>query len=256
VNGSGPGEPSRPKRLFRSVVPLPARKRLAVWLGTRGPVSERYGIVFALLRDWAGRNPSAFHRFLWSHHLAYAESYEPGRRFGPEQVHPTRHLLFADLTRVLRERGARDVRSVLEVGCSLGYLLRHIETEVFPGADRLDGIDIDGYAIRAGEEFLQREGSRVRLAVADVASLAEREPSTRYDVTLCAGVLLYLPEPEATRVVAGVLAATNGLAAFAGLAHPDRDNAQLEHSAIRERDGTFIHDVEKMVRAAGGEVVL
>lgn len=179
-------------------------------------------------------------------------------RFGAERVHPTRRMLFDDLQRCLEGRGidpARDVRSVLEIGCSLGYLLRHLETEVFPSASVLDGLDIDEYAVRAGEGHLRGLGSRVRLRVGDVADLARVAAPPRYDVTVCAGVLLYLREDEAARVVAATLRHTGGVAAFAGLAHPERDNRELAHSAVRDRDATFIHNIDAMVRTAGGEVV-
>jgi hypothetical protein len=42
---------------------------------------------------------------------------------------------------------------------------------------------------------------------------------------------------------------------LAGLAHPDQDNATLAASAVRERDGTFIHNLDAMVQDAGGRVV-
>ncbi len=248
----------RLKSALRACVPLGARKRLAVWLGGRHGSSSRYWLVLELLRDYAARDPDGFHRVLWSHHLAYAETYEVAERFGAERVHPTRRMLFDDLRRCLEGRGVvpeRDVRSVLEVGCSLGYLLRHLETGMFAAAEVLDGLDIDGYAVRAGEAHLRALGSRVRLQVGDVAELDRLAPARRYDVTICAGVLLYLHEEEAARVVAATLRHTGGVAAFAGLAHPDRDNAALARSAVRERDATFIHDIDAMVAAAGGRVV-
>ena len=248
----------RLKRLLRACVPLPARKRLAVWLGGRRWLSTRYWLVLELLRDFAERDPNEFHRFLWSHHLAYAETYEVAERFGAERVHATRRMLFDDVRRCLEQRGvapARDVRSVLEIGCSLGYLLRHLETAMFLAADVLDGLDIDEYAVRVGEAHLRGLGSRVRLRVCDMGALEHVAAPCRYDVTICAGVLLYLRQEEAARVVAATLRHTGVLAAFAGLAHPERDNAELAHSAVRERDATFIHNVDAMVETAGGQVV-
>ncbi len=72
---------------------------------------------------------------------------------------------------------------------------------------------------------------------------------------LCAGTLLYLPEDDARGLVRSILHHTGVVAAFAGLAHPDRDNAVLTSSAKRDRDATFIHDIDGMVRDAGGRVV-
>ncbi len=248
----------RLKRLLLGCVPLAARQMLAVWIGRRRQLTNRYWWVLELLRDYADRNPNDFHRFLWSHHLAYAESYEVQKRFGAERVHPSRRMLLDDLQAWLDGQGivpACDVRSVLEMGCSLGYLLRHLETGMFRMAEVLEGIDIDAYAIRVGSEYLARQGSRVRLTVADVASLDEMAAGRRYDVTLCAGVLMYLTQDEAGRVVEALLRHTGRVAAFAGLAHPDQDNAELPRSELRQRDGTFIHNLDAMVDQAGGEVI-
>ena len=43
--------------------------------------------------------------------------------------------------------------------------------------------------------------------------------------------------------------------ALAGLAHPDTDNARLAASVPRERDRSLIHNLDAMVRAAGGRVL-
>lgn len=239
-------------------MPLWARQRLAVLVGRQRWLGDRYWWAFELLRDFAERDPDGFHRFLWANHLAYAESYEVERRFGPDQVHPTRRMLFADMEGVLRSRGvepAKDVESVFEVGCSLGYLLRHLETGPFAGARMLEGNDIDGYAVEVGGEQLARMGSRVRLHRADMGDLDQVFAGRRFDVTIAAGVLMYLRENAAAEVVRTMLRHTGRLAVFAGLAHPERDNRELAESALRERDGTFIHNFDRMVAAAGGLVV-
>ena len=122
----------------------------------------------------AERDLNAYHRFLWSNHLAYAATYEPEQRFGAARVHPSRRLLFDELAGVLADRGmdpARDVRSVMEVGCSMGYLLRHMETHVFPAARVLHGVDIDGYAVERGRQVLRGAGSRVHLSVGDATTI-------------------------------------------------------------------------------------
>ena len=82
----------------------------------------------------------------------------------------SRLLFFADLDRVMKDvriDPVKDVSSVFEVGCSLGYLLRHMETDIFSGAGELSGVDIDGYAITAGAEYLGKIGSKVRLMRAE-----------------------------------------------------------------------------------------
>jgi hypothetical protein len=242
---------------LRRLIPLAARRSMVVWLARHGSVPYRDRLVFELVRDYAQRDPSGCHRFLWAHHLAYAASYSVEQRFGAEHINETRHLLFADLRRVLIERGIEpetDVRSVFEVGASLGYLLRHLETGLFRSAT-LEGIDIDRQAIEQGSAHLSAMGSKVQLRVADTLQLETVLGSRKADVFLCAGVLLYLADADARELVRSILGHTSMLAAFAGLAHPVQDNASLASSAVRERDATRIHNIDAMVREAGGDVV-
>ncbi len=244
------------KRGLRRVLPLPLRRQVALWLG-RTALPARGWWSQELLRDWAAQQPSAYHRFLWEHHLAYAETYEVGLRFGAEHVPPSRLLLFEGMLRVLAAQGvtAEDVDSVLEVGCSLGYLLRHLELNEFRRAGTLEGVDIDAYAVEVGQRQLQYEGSKVRLLRGDSRELPGLLGDSTYDVTLCAGVLMYLAPADATAVVAEILGRTRRLAVFAGLAHPARDNRELGDSERRTRDDSFIHNIDAMVRHAGGRVL-
>jgi SAM-dependent methyltransferase len=248
----------RTKRFIRSAVPLWARRRLAILVGRQRWLGARYWWAFELLRDFAERDPDGFHRFLWAHHLAYAESYEVERRFGRDNLQPTRRLLFDEIERELRRHGlepSRDVQSVFEVGCSLGYLLRHLEAGLFASAATLEGNDIDGYAVEAGSRKLEALGSRVRLHHADMADLAKVFDGRRFEVMLAAGVLMYLREEAAAAVVRVMLRHTSRLAVFAGLAHPEADNSGLTASALRDRDGTWIHNIDAMVEQGGGRVV-
>ena len=48
---------------------------------------------------------------------------------------------------------------------------------------------------------------------------------------------------------------TKGILAVAGLAHSEKDNSLLEQSVTRERDGSFIHNIDKMVENAGGKII-
>ena len=245
------------KHLLRAALPLRLRMRVAAWIGRRRWLRARHWWSAEMVRDLAERDVSGYHRFLWANHLGYAETYEPEARFGAERVHPSRLLLFDDLRRVLSGRGvgANDVHGVLEVGCSMGYLLRHLETDVFPSAETLEGIDIDAYAVSRGAEVLAREGSRVRLMEGDASALPRLAGSRRYDVVLCAGVLMYLRETEAAEAVAAMLERASGLLVLAGLAHPERDNADLPASVPRERDRSLVHNLDAMVERAGGRVV-
>ena len=241
----------------RRVVPLRARCSIVAWLGRHAWVPKRGWISIELLRDFAQRDPTACHRFLWANHLAYAETYDVARRFGAERINETRHLLFEDLRRFLVDQGIdpeEEVRSVFEVGCSLGYLLRHLETGLFQGATTLEGIDIDRYAIEQGSTHLAAhrlegpppDGRHGRTGCDPRGSHVRRHP-VRRDA----------PVPARGRgraVVRSILEHTGVVAAFAGLAHPERDNSSLPASTVRERDATFIHDLDGMVRDAGGEV--
>jgi SAM-dependent methyltransferase len=246
------------KVTIRTAVPVGMRQRLAVWVGRQAWLSGREYLSMELVRDLAEKDPNRFHRFLWSNHLGYAETYEVERRFDEANLHPTRRLLLDELGSCLREQtreAVGEVKSVLDVGCSLGYLLHHLETSVFPDAEVLDGVDIDEYAIEAGAKHLARQGSRVRLQAGDMADLPRLLGDRRYDVVLSAGTLMYLTEADAAVVVRELLARTRGVLALTGLADPEADNAQLARSAVRERDGSFVHNLDRMVAAAGGRVV-
>lgn len=246
------------KSAVRQILPLAVRKPLAAWIGRQEWLPARHWWSVELVRDLAQRDVTEFHRFLWSNHLGYAETYEVERRFGEEQIHPTRQILFTELQQVLREQGidpARDVGSVYEVGCSMGYLLRHLELNVFPAATVLEGSDIDEYATRAGSRHLAKEGSRVSVSCGNMQQLDSLMAGKLYDVILCAGVLMYLPEDEAAKVVEQILDHSSGIVAFAGLAHPTQDNSKLSASEVRGRDETFIHNIDALVERAAGSVI-
>jgi D-aspartate ligase len=244
------------KEALRAAVPLGLRKRAAVavqrqsWLGPR-----RQWWAVELVRDLAARDVNAYHQFLWAHHLGYAESYEPAARFGSENVKGSRRMFFADLRARLGEIGVApgQIRSVLEVGCSLGYQLREMETELFPNATTLDGIDIDEYAIETGKTHLRNLGSKIVLRCADMRDLDATLGDKRYDLIVCTGVLMYLRDQGAAEVV-GAMLRRGRMVALAGLAHPAIDNAQLRESDVRTTDNTFIHNLDGMIETAGGRV--
>lgn len=257
IGGLKPVLNQRVKVFLRAALPLPLRKRLAVWMGARSWLAPRHWWTTEILRDLAERDVDEYHRFLWKHHLAYAESYEISERFGDEKIHPTRRMFFEDLTAQLQKTGidpGTAVRSVLEIGCSMGYLLRWLETAVFPSAEVLQGIDIDQYAIEQGAAHLRGCDSGVTLQAGDIVDLDEITDETQFDVVVCLGVLMYLTEDAAASVVKAMLRCAKGVVAIAGLAHPVLDNALLEHSVPRRRDNSWIHNVDSMVRRAGGEV--
>jgi SAM-dependent methyltransferase len=148
------------------------------------------------------------------------------------------------------------VRSVLDVGCSQGYLLRHLETAILPGVRDLVGLDIDRPAIDKGSRFLEAAGSSIRLIAGDMEDLDALVGSRRFDVSLAAGVLSYLNQGDATRMVSRMLQRTSTLLALAGLACTEQDNALLAHSFVSPtHPGQWVHNFDAMVRTCGGRVV-
>lgn len=240
--------------LLRRYVPLRWRQRCAIWLDRRRWLPSGKWWALQLIRDMEKTDIDAYHRFLWQHHLAYAETYEIERRFGALRIHPTRTMLFEDLERCYTEMGGdfrRDVRAVFEVGCSLGYLLRFLETDVLAAPERLAGVDIDVQAVQRGAAYLEGQGSIVRLCAADMDGLRDLVGAERYDLFLCCGVLMYTREEQALEIVRTMLDCGK-IVAISGLAHPEIDNRDLGAAVVRERDGTLIHNIDRMVKSAGG----
>lgn len=246
------------KLIIRFVLPLWLRRPLAVWVHKQAWLSSSTWWSLELLADWVNSDPVAYHKFLWANHLGYAESYEIKKRFGATNIHQSRILLFDELLTYVEanvDMDPADVQSTFEVGCSLGYLLNYIETDVFPGAQTLHGVDIDRYAIEKGAAHLSRIGSKAKIDALDMEDLAKHLGQVKYDVTLIPGVLMYLTQNKAEEVLATLLEHTQKLVVVAGLAHPSIDNNKLEHSEVRGSDGSFIHNLDRMVEAAGGRIV-
>jgi len=208
--------------------------------------------------DWADKDPIGLHKFLWEHHLGYARTYAIETRFGYDNFNETRQIFFRELREHLIEAGVNpdtDIDSVFEVGCSLGYLLRYLETDVFPAAARLEGVDIDRKAVEEGLAYLHTLGSKVRLTRGDMEDLDDMLEGEIYDIMVCAGTLLYLDYEHAEALVERMFRHTGVLVALAGLAYEDCDNRDMEASVSRASDCTFIHNIDAMVASAGGQVV-
>lgn len=248
------------KGTILTLFPLSVRKRLALWINKQSflDFNRRSWWSLELVRDLAEKNINDYHKFLWSNHLAYASTYEVSSRFGRNNMQESRRIFFSYLNQSLIELGRnplQDVKSVFEVGCSLGYQLRYMETDLFPSAVQFEGIDIDEHAINTGSNYLNSIGSNVKLFHGDMEGLGNLIQNKIYDIFICSGVLMYLNEESATQVVDTMLQHTQILLAFAALAHPDVDNSQLLHSVTREKDGSFIHNIDSMVKKAGGDIV-
>lgn len=245
---------------LRGVLPLPARIWVLRRWGRYPPLNYSF-LARELLDDLARTDPAGFHRLLWSHHtggLAYGKTYEISQRFGESNLRPSRRQLLAEVSRRLRDRGIipeRDVGSVFDVGCSLGYVLRYAEEHLFPSATCFRGIDVDQHAIDTGSAYLRSLGSKIELRCADIANLKEAMGNRKYDVVLCCGVLMYLDQPTAGFAVRTMLEHTRLLLGLLSHADMAADNVQLAHSIVRPGDLRFVHNVDAMVEAAGGKVV-
>jgi len=244
----------------RSTVPISARMRLASWLARQQWLPVPDHVAMGLIRDLQDADPKQFHKFVWANHfMGYARWYDSEQElFAPDRIEPSRVEFFADLLSALRDTGVAPsaIRSVLEVGCSQGYLLRYLETSVFPGAGDLVGVDIDTPAIEKGSRYLGVAGSRVTLVAGDMEDLDSLVGRRRFDMSFAAGVLSYLNQADATRMISRLLERTNTLLALAGLASVDQDNASLARSIeSASHPGQWVHNFDAMVKACGGRVV-
>ncbi|MFV1982128.1 MAG: class I SAM-dependent methyltransferase [Thiohalomonadales bacterium] len=248
------------KKIICLCIPLVIRKWMAIGINRYPWLSaDKCGWwATQLLIDFAQKDINSYHKFLWQNHLSYAESYEVDLRFGYDNLNGTRKIFFSELQKNLKKTGLSpktDIKSVFEVGCSLGYLLHYIETDIFPAATLIEGNDIDKYSIQEGKKYLSSENSKIKLLHADMEKLDAVLGVQKYDIVFGAGVLLYLKENSATKLVADMLKHTNKMLSFTGLAHPKVDNSELEHSVVRNRDGAWIHNIDKMITEAGGKIV-
>ena len=244
------------RKILYTILPLNNRKQLAVWTDQQRWIPNCNILSMTIIRDWAEKDNNAFHLFLWTQHLGYAKFNEITNDYGADNLILTRRMLFEEIKKCLLFRsGTMNVDSVFEVGCSSGYLLRYIETDLFPRAKVLDGIDIDNYSLEKGRAYLQACKSKIRLIHADMRDLDNVMKGDKYDLILCAGVLMYLDEQAAASVVKSMLSHSKVLVAIACLAHPTIDNSKLERSEPRKLDGALMHNIDAMVQKVGGTIV-
>jgi SAM-dependent methyltransferase len=248
------------KNLLRATIPLSLRKQAGLVLDRQAWLDHdrKSWFIRELLRDYAETDPGGYHRFLWANHLAYAATYTLKDRFTEKRLPGSREIFFEDLLRMLETsdgEAGTDVRSVLEVGCSLGYQLHFMESALFPNAVDLTGIDIDEYAVSEGMKYLGAIGSKVRLIAGDMGRLDGLLGSGEYDIVVCTGVLMYLDEEEALHVIREMLRRCGRLLGLSGPAYTKEDNRLLERSIPRKHDGSLIHNLDALVEKAGGKVV-
>jgi len=248
------------KRFIRLLIPLKIRKNLAIKISNQTWISSdnRAGWSLELIRDMEKSDVNAFHKFLWSNHIGYADTYEVEQRFGEVNINESRKLLFSDMEKVLSDLDINyqnEIASVLDVGCSLGYLLKYMEDNIFVNASELHGIDIDAYAIDEGGSYLNAHDSKINLMCHDMEEIIGQLNNKIYDVIFCAGTLLYLDENKAKALTNKLVKHTKKLLVITGIASPETDNSNLQKSSIRKRDGSFLHNIDDMVKQSGGKVV-
>jgi cyclopropane fatty-acyl-phospholipid synthase-like methyltransferase len=248
------------KNWIRHVIPLSSRMRMAIWLDQHCWLPVPDYLAIGLVRDLLSDNPKKFHKFIWTHHLTgYAQWYDSEEvLFDVDQMQASRKELWSDLALVIQGLGLKpgDIHSVLEVGCSLGHLLRYLETSLFLDCKELVGIDIDAKAIEKGKRYLEKVGSKVWLIHGDMEFLDQFLGPLTFDMVLAAGVLSYLDEKDATQVVASMLHKAKKILVLAGLAGLDKDNSDLTHSELSpNHEKQWLHNFEAMIVAAGGRVV-
>jgi len=248
------------KKRVRLFLPLIFRQFVAKKISTISWLSsdQRAGWSLELVRDMADIDVNEYHKFLWSNNIGYADTYEIGQRFGDGNINESRKLLFSDMTNSLSNLKIdyqSEIKSVLDIGCSLGYLLKYMEDKLFKGADILHGIDIDSYTIEKGSSYLQAHNSNIQLTSLDMEAVFDYLNDKTYDIQFCAGTLIYLEESKAKNMIKHLLEHTDKLLVISGIASPDIDNCELNESQIRERDGSFIHNIDAMVKQAGGNIV-
>jgi len=238
-------------------LPLSARKAIVAselcrtWRGG-------YEFSVGLLDDLRRRDPDTLHHFLWSNHLACAQTYEVSKKFGAANLNPSRVILVREIVDYFGARGLDprlDIHSILDVGCSVGHLLRHLEMDVCPSARVLHGIDIDKQAIESGMTHLTAQKSSVKLFEADAERAGQLIGDQTYDLVLCCGVLMYMSEPKADQTIRAMLARAIRLVGIICLADRACQETPDPKSVTRAHDGAFLHHVDRMIVRAGGRVV-
>jgi hypothetical protein len=134
----------------------------------------------------------------------------------------------------------------------MGYLLRHLEDEIFPGANTFHGLDIDARAIAAGTTYLKSLRSKVRLFEADMLSADEIMGDRMYDVVICCGTLMYVNERAARTILQAIFSHASRAVGLICLAPTGGDPTRSE---VRASDGAFVHPVARMIGEAGGGLV-
>jgi len=251
------------KRIIRLILPLGLRKGFALWLNHQPWLSSYGYLIEGVIRDLLKSDPKAFHKFMSANHICtYAHWYDSETLFESVKMNGStamRREFFNDLIDVIKSFGldlSVEIRSVLEIGCSLGYLLRFMEKDIFQNLEVVIGIDIDSDAINKGTHYLSKVGSKVHLIHGDMEELERLVGNHSFDIVFSAGALSYLNEIDAAKVVSKMLHRTSRILALVGLASKSVNNRELSQSLVSVEDhNQWIHNFEAMIEAANGCVI-
>jgi SAM-dependent methyltransferase len=154
------------------------------------------------------------------------EFYERARNTGPRSIAYWSSRFYAQLVRRRTSRGSR----VLEIGCGLGGVLHHLESDY-----RTSGVDLSSFALARAHGDLQRS----RLAAAEAIELPFRDRT--FDTVLAKHVLEHINEPAAALAeIARVLRSPGGVLVY-GTPNADNPFRGLKGSDwIGVRDSTHV----------------
>jgi 2-polyprenyl-3-methyl-5-hydroxy-6-metoxy-1,4-benzoquinol methylase len=106
-------------------------------------------------------------------------------------------------------RGISRTATLLDLPCGTGRFAEVLVGEGF----HVVGVDISQAMLQVAQRKLKSHGDRFEVRVADVFDLAQREPK-RYDVALCARVLMHFPLEQQIRFLRSVARLTKGRVVF------------------------------------------
>jgi 2-polyprenyl-3-methyl-5-hydroxy-6-metoxy-1,4-benzoquinol methylase len=134
------------------------------------------------------------------------------QRYDEERFRSLSGRAFDALEKSFVRRAFRDVprhAQVLDLPCGTGRLAECLLEEGF----EVTGIDISPAMLEVARRKLERYGTRFHARVGDVRTLAGQD-ERRYDVALCARVLMHFPLEEQISFLRGVAALAVGRVVF------------------------------------------
>jgi 2-polyprenyl-3-methyl-5-hydroxy-6-metoxy-1,4-benzoquinol methylase len=176
---------------YKSIIGLAAR--VASRVPYASPALRRVGIYERTAANITRENTLA----------AYDRVYSSDRLLG-EYLGPERLQFYEELATILAPLAPR---SVVDIGCGTGHLLRFIVERMSRTPQRIVGIDHSGAGLRRARELLPS----ATWLVDDIHDLSLDE---RFHLVLCTEVLEHVKDPEHVVRALRVLCATDGTVAI------------------------------------------